>query len=321
MRRRDLLLLGAAIAWNPAAGTARTPRIGLIGAGLGVENGGLLDVLRDGLRALGWIDGNNLVILDRWAEEHTERLPGIAAELVGAGVDILVTIGTLASLAATSATATTPTVMVGVSDPLAIGAVKSLARPGGNTTGLSLSSSELIAKRLQLLKEFVPGQHRVGIIIRNEPGLEQKLKDIRSNAYWLGLELVEFEASTGSALSRAFMHLRSDRCDTMYVASGPLGPAKRAQIIAFAAESRLPTIYSFRIFAIDGGLMSLAPDNNDLFLRAAIIVDKILKGANPAEMPIQQPTKFELVFNLKTAKALGLTVPQLLMAQADEVIG
>src|SRR5271168_89877 len=257
MNRRDLLLLGAgvAIAWNPGVSTAKTPHIGFIGAGSGVANQGLLDVLRDGLRTLGWTDGGNLVILERWAEEHTERLPSIAAELVGAGVDILVTVGTLATLAATSATATTPTVMVGVDDPLAIGVVKSLAQPGGNATGLSLSSIELIAKRLQLLQELIPGLHRVGIIVRNDPGLEQKLNDIRSNAYRMGLELVELEANTGSALSFAFMHLRNDHCNAIYVVSGPLGPAKRAQIIALAAESQLPTIYSFRTFAVAGGLM------------------------------------------------------------------
>jgi putative ABC transport system substrate-binding protein len=322
VRRRDFLLLaaGTAIPWNPAVAAARTPRIGFIGAGSAVANAGFLDVLRDGLRALGWTDGGNLAVVDRWAEDQPERLPSIAAELVGAGVDILVTVGTLATLAATRATTTIPTVMVGVGDPLAIGIVDSLAHPGGNVTGLSLSSIELIAQRLRLLRDLVPGLGRVAIIVRDDPGLEQKLADIRGSASQMGLDLVELEATSGSALGLAFMHLQNDRCGAIYVASGPLGPAKRTQLIALAAESRLPAIYSFRIFAVDGGLMSLAPDDNDLLLRAATFVDKILKGANPADLPIQQPTKFELAINLKTAKALGLTIPQSILARADEMI-
>jgi putative ABC transport system substrate-binding protein len=322
MKRRDFLLLAAstAIAANSAVAAASPRRIGLIGAGSRVANQSILAALRDGLRGLGWTDGGNLVILDRWAEKHAERLPGIVEELIGSAVDILVTAGTLATLAATRATATIPIVMVGVGDPVALGIVDSLAQPGGNATGLSLSSTELIAKRLQLLQELIPGLHRVAIIIRNDPGLEQKLADIRSDADELGLELVELEANSGRALELAFTRLRNDRCDAIYVASGPLGPAKRAQIIALAAESGLPVIYSFRIFAAAGGLMSFAPDEDDLFRRAAAFVDTILKGANPADLPIQQPTKFELVINLKTAKALGLTVPQSILARADELI-
>ena len=322
MRRRDFLLLaaGAATAWNPAVAASGNPRIGFIGAGSGVADQRFVDALRDGLRSLGWTDGGNLVLLDRWAEERTERLPGIAKELIGSAVDILVTAGTAATLAATSATATIPIVMVGVGDPVAIGAVDSLAQPGGNATGFSLCSIELIAKRLQLLKELIPSLHRVAIIVRNDPGLEQKLADIRSSADQMGLEHVELEATSGRTLSLAFTRLRNDRCDAIYVASGPLGPAKRSQIIALAAEFRIPVIYSFRIFSVAGGLMSFATDDNDLFRRAATFVDKILKGANPADLPIQQPAKFELVINLKTAKALGLTIPPSIRGRADEVI-
>ncbi len=177
----------------------------------------------------------------------------------------------------------------------------------------------MIATRLQLLQELVPGLRRIAVIVRNDPGLEQTLLDIRSNAHRLRIELVEFEVTTGQTLEFAFMYLQRDRCEAIYVASGPLGPAKRAQIIALAAQARLPVIYSFRIFAFDGGLMSYATDDGDLFRRAAY-VDQILKGANPGDLPVMQPTSFVLVINLKTAKALGITVPQSILARADEVI-
>ncbi len=237
MKRRDFLLLaaGTAIARNPAGAAARPPRIGFIGAGPRVANQSILAALRDGLRGLGWTDGGNPVILDRWAEKHTERLRGIAEELIGSAVDILVTAGTLATLVATRATATIPIVMVGVGDPVALGVVDSLAEPGGNATGLSLSSTELIARRLQLLQELIPALHRVAVIVRNDPGLEQKLADIRSNAVQMGLEVVELEANSGRALELAFTRLRNDRCDAIYVASGPLGALCRA--CSFAPEA------------------------------------------------------------------------------------
>ncbi len=322
MRRREFVLLavGAVTAWEPVFAAADTPRIGLIGAGPRQASRNLLDAFRDGLRALGWIDGANLVILDRWAEERAERLPGIAKVLIDAGADILVTAGTPATLAAASVTTTIPIVLVGVADPLAIGIVDSLDRPGGNATGLSLSSSAVIATRLQLLQELVPGLRCVAVIVRNDPSLEQTLLDIRSNARRLGIELVEFEVTTGRTLEFAFMYLQRDRCEAIYVASGPLGPAKRAEVIALAAQARLPVIYSFRIFAFDGGLISYATDDGGLFRRAATYVDQILKGANPGDLPVMQPTSFVLVINLKTAKALGITVPQSILARADEVI-
>jgi len=322
VKRRDFLRLtaGASIAWHPAFAAAATPRIGFIAPGSGVAGRSSLDALRGGLRTLGWIDGGNLVIIDRWAEEQAERLAGIAKELTAASVDILVTAGTLATLAATSATATIPIVMVGVGDPVALGVVDSLAQPGGNATGLALSSVELIAQRLRLLRELHPGLDRVAVIVRNDPDLEQKLLDIRNIAEQMGLEVVELEARSGRDLAFAFTRLRNDRCDAIYVASGPLGPAKRAEIVALAEEARLPAIYSFGLFAVAGGLMSFATDDNDLFHRAATFVDRILKGANPADLPVEPPTKFELIINLKAASALKLTVPPALLARADRVI-
>ena len=322
MKRRDLLRLaaGMAIAWNPARAAATTPRIGFIGAGSGAANQSFLNALRDGLRGLGWTDGGNLVILDRWAEGRTERLPGIATELIGLPVDILITAGTQATLAATSATATIPVVMVGVGNPVALGLVDSLAQPGGNATGLSLSSLELIAQRFQLLQELLPSLHHLAVIVRNDPGLEQKLLEIRNVAEQMGLDVVDIEARSGRDLEFAFTRLRNDRCDAIYVASGPLGPAKRAEIIALAEDARIPVIYSFGLFAVSGGLMSFATDDGDLFRRAATFVDRILKGAKPADLPVEPPTKFELVINMKTASALKLIVPPSLLARADTII-
>jgi putative ABC transport system substrate-binding protein len=322
MRRRDFLLLaaGAALTRNPASAETKAPRIGFVQLGSRQESGSLLDAFREALSALGWIDGSNVAIVDRWAEERAEQLPGIVKELIGAGAAILVTGGTPATLAAKRAGAAIPIVLVGVDDPVALGVVASLAQPRGNATGLSLSSSEVIAKRLQLLQELVPPLRRVAVIVRGDPGIEQKLQDIRANAAQMKIEPLILQAATGTALELAFARLRGERCEAVYVASGPLGPAKRAQLIGLAAESRLPAIYSFRVFPVDGGLMSFGADYRDLFGRAAGFVDKILKGASPADLPVEPPRKFDLIVNLETAKALGLTIPPTLLARADEVI-
>jgi putative ABC transport system substrate-binding protein len=322
MRRRDLLLLaaGAAMTRNRALAESNTPRIGFVQVGLRQDNQGHLDAFRENLAALGWTDGSNIAVLDRWAEDRAERLPGIVEELIRSGVAILVTAGTPATLAAKRASATIPIVLVGVDDPVALGVVASLAQPRGNVTGLSLSSSEVIAKRFQLLQELVSGLRRVAVIVRGDPGIEQKLQDIRADATQMRIEPLMLQAGTGTALELAFARLRSERCEAVYVASGPLGPAKRAQLIALAADSRLPAIYSFRVFPVDGGLMSFGADYRDLFRRAAGFVDKILKGAKPSGLPVEPPRKFNLTVNLKTAGALGLTIPPTLLARADEVI-
>ena len=233
---------------------------------------------------------------------------------------ILVTTGTPATLAATSANAPIPIVLVGVDDPVSLGLVDKLGQPGGNVTGLSLTSSEIIAERLELLRQLVPGLHRLAVIVRDDPGLDQKLRDIRSNAQHKGIEALMLEATTVKAVELAFARLRSDRAEAVYVASGPLGPVKRARIIALAADSRLPVIYSFRIFAVEGGLISFAVDYGDLVRRAAGYVDKILKGSRPADLPIEPPRKFGLTINLNAARSIGLTIPPAILARADEVI-
>jgi putative ABC transport system substrate-binding protein len=306
--------------WNPALAELKIARIGFIESGLRQENQSLLDAFRDNLSALGWTDGGNIVVLDRSPEERTETLAPILRELDGSGVTILVTAGAPATLAAKRASAAVPIVFVGVDDPVSLGLVDSLGQPGRNLTGLSLTSSEVIAERLELLQWLVPGLRRLAVIVRDDPGLEQKLQDIRSDAQRRGIEALMLEATTGKALDLAFARLRSDRCEAIYVASGPLGPAKRARIIALAAESRLPAIYSFRIFPLEGGLMSFGADYSDLFRRAAAFVDRILKGAKPALMPVEPPRKFDLAVNLRTAKTLGLSIPQTILASADKVI-
>jgi putative ABC transport system substrate-binding protein len=315
-----LLAASAAMTRNPAFGESNAPRIGFVQLGSRQDNRGLLDAFRENLAALGWSDDSNITIVERWAEERAEQLPGILKELIGSGAAVLVTTGTLATFAARRASATVPIVMVGVDDPVALGVVASLAQPRGNVTGLSLSSSEVIAKRLQLLQELVPGLRRVAVIVRKDPGLEQKLQDVRGNAAQMKIEPLMLEATTGTALGLAFARLRVEGCEAVYVASGPLGPAKRAQLIALAADSRLPAIYSFHVFPVDGGLMSFGADYRDLFGRAAGFVDKILNGAKPADLPVEPPRKFDLTVNLKTANALGLTIPPAILARADEVI-
>jgi len=302
------------------SGARTIPRIGFMASGLRELNASLLDAFHRGLDEFGWVQDRDLIVLDRWAEEHMDRLPNIARELIDRGAEILVTAGTPATLAARSISATTPIVFVGVGDPVAVGVVKSVIQPGSNATGLSLSSRELITIRLQLLQELLPSLRRLAVIIRNDPGLEQRLLDIRSSSERLGIKTVEFVAATGKALELAFLWLRSDRPDALYVASGPLGPSKRAEIVALAAQARLPAIYAFPAFTASGGLMSLAPDQNDLFRRAAIYVDRILNGARPADLAVEEPTKLGLVINLKTAEALGLSVPRSLLSRATEVI-
>jgi ABC-type uncharacterized transport system substrate-binding protein len=322
MRRRDFVRLAgvAAIAWKPDTAEAEIPRIGFIQPGSRQENQRLLDAFGESLSALGWTDGNNIAVLARWAEERTEALPAFITELIGSGVAVLVTAGTSATLAAKRASGQLPIVLVAVDDPVSVGVVESLGQPGGNVTGLCLTSSEVITERLELLRELVPGLHRLAVIVRHDPGLDQKLRDIQDDAQRKGIEALMLEATTGSALELAFARLRSDRCEALYVASGPLGPAKRARIIALAAGSRLPAIYSFGIFPAEGGLMSFAADYGDLFRRAAGFVDKILKGANPAAVPVEPPRKFNLTVNLKTAKTLNLKIPPEILASADQVI-
>jgi putative ABC transport system substrate-binding protein len=315
MQRRELVkLLGGAAAWPFAARALagpKIPRIGFVGASWNHTNQPFLDAFRDGLRTLGWSDGGNVVILDRGPTKRDELLPGLFAEMIGSGVDLIVTVGTQATIAATRTTAKIPIVFVAVGDP---------AQPGGNATGLTLTTYGLITKRLQLLAALAPGMGRVAVIAREDPGSEQRWEEIRANADEMAIEVLAIEATTGKAIERAFTVMRSARCDAIYEASGPLGPDKRARIISLAAASRLPAIYPFREFAAEGGLLALVTDYNDLFHRAAGFADKILNGAKPGGLPVEPPVKFTLTVNLKAARALGLTIPAAVLARADELI-
>jgi putative tryptophan/tyrosine transport system substrate-binding protein len=238
MQRRDFLLLPGVLemAWNPASANVETPRIGFVHAGTRQENQALLVAFRGGLSALDWAEGSTIAVLDRWVDDRTEALPALVKELIGSGVIILVTAGTLAALAVKRVNAPIPTVLVGVDDPVSLGLVDNFRHPGGNVTGLSLTSSEVIAERLELLRQLVPGLHRLAVIVRDDPGLDQKSQDIRSNAQRKGIEAEMFEATTAEAVELAFARLRNDRAEAVYVASGPFGPVKRARIIALAAD-------------------------------------------------------------------------------------
>jgi ABC-type uncharacterized transport system substrate-binding protein len=323
MRRRLAIALSCyAILLQPFVCAAQQLRAFTIGV-LVPDNANLPSLLhpfRDGLRDIGYIEGENTRLDIRSAEGNLDRLPQLARGLIGSGADVLVTLGTPATLAAARATSRVPIVMVGVGDPVAIGVAASPEHPGRNVTGLSLSSRAVIAQRLQVLQELVPGLKHIAVILRNEPGLEQTSADIRVNAHQLGVKLLEFEITTGRSLDLAFMYLEQEHCDAMYVASGPLGPAKRGEILRLAARARLPVISSYRVFALEGGLVSYAPDMRDLMRRSSEYLAKILKGADPADIPIEPPIKFDLVVNLKTARELGLLVPESILARATETI-
>jgi putative ABC transport system substrate-binding protein len=325
MKRRDFITLlgGAAAAWPLAARgqqAGKVFRIGYITASVPVPH--LRNAFRDGLRALGWIEGKNLVYEDDlYAENRLDRLPELASELLRLKVDVIVADGTLAPLAAKRATSTIPIVLTSAGDPLGSGLVTSLARPGGNVTGLSLMQSDVGGKRLEMLKEVVPQVSRVGILWNAaNPYSALVFKEAQSAAQILGVQLQSIEVRSPDDLDPALRALMQQNLGALITVGDPFVHAYRRRIADFAASNRLPAIYSSREFAEAGGLMAYGAHLADLNRRAAGYVDRILKGATPADLPVEQPTKFELVINLKTAKALGLEVPPTLLARADEVI-
>jgi putative ABC transport system substrate-binding protein len=283
------------------------------------------EAFRRGLRDLGYVEGRNVAIEYRDAEGKSQRLPAHAAELVALKVDVIVTAGgTLAALAAKQVTKTVPIVFIAVSDPVASGVVNSLAQPGGNVTGLSNSNAELVGKRLEHIAHAVPGVSRV-VVLWQPGGLgerteQEMLKQADDAARALGVRLQFVEAREAADLEPAFSEMTRARADALTVFPSTMFFNERRRITALAAKNRLPAVYQLREFVEAGGLMSYGPNLADLFRRAATYVDKILKGAKPADLPVEQPTKFELVINLKTAKALGLTIPPSLLGRADEVI-
>ena len=281
-----------------------------------------VDAFRQGLRELGYVEGQNLVIEYRGAEGKDERLPDLAAELVGLHVDVIVAVAPTATRAAQHATHTIPIVMTGTGDPVGAGFVASLARPGGNITGLSLMMPELPGKRLELLKETVPQSTRVAVLAN--PAFEVSklyLNNLTLAARALGLQLHVVEVRRADELDTAFAAMTREGADALIVLSDPaLMDPLLGRVTDLAATHRLPAMYNWKMYVEAGGLMSYGPSLPGSHRRAATYVDKILKGANPADLPVEQPTKFELVINLKTAKALGLTIPLSLLGRADEVI-
>ena len=277
-----------------------------------------IEAFRQGLRDLGYVEGKNVAVEYRWSEGKQDRLPELATELVRRQVDLIMTHGGQGGLAAKQATTTIPIVLAAVIDPVGTGLVASLARPGGNVTGLSLGIGEGFAgKWLQLLKEAVPKLSRVGVLWnRANPGVAPQVSDIQSAARTLGvrLQLLEFRGS--DELEGALASMAATRSDALIVPADATAFQQRARLIAFTAKHRLPTIYPQRETVEAGGLMAYAPSQIDLWRRAAAYVDKILKGAKPSDLPVEQPTKFELVINAKTAKTLGLTIPPSMLARA-----
>jgi ABC-type uncharacterized transport system substrate-binding protein len=318
------LALGLLAAPVPADAqqAARIPRIGYLGVSSPSLEPHFVEAFRQGLRDLGYIEGQNITIEYRWAEGQDDRLPDLAAEVVRLKPDVIVTTGTPGTLAAKQATKTIPIVMASSGNPVQSGLVASLARPGGNVTGLSIFAPELEGKRMELLKEAVPRLSRVALLWNPaNPALSVVLEQTQIAAQALRLTpqpVVEVRRVDDFEL--AFATITGARPHALVVIVDRLLLAHRRRIVDFAANRRLPAMYGYRDYVDAGGLMSYAPSNVDLFRGAAIYVDKILKGANPANLPVQQPAKFELIINLKTAKALGLTISQSLLLRADEVI-
>jgi|SRR6267142_2053410 len=280
-----------------------------------------LDYFRNGMRALGYVEGRNLIIEQRWASGNFDELPRLARDLVNLKVDVIVTASTPAAAAASRATKTIPIVIAASADPVASGLVASLGHPGGNITGLTLMVDELSTKRLELLRELVPNVKRVAVLwSANNPVYARMISEMEKTASGLGVKLEAVKVHRPSELDAALKAITARKADGLYVFEDPIFLSQAKKIVGFAAKERLPAIYGAAEFVGYGGLVSYAPSHEHFFERAAWFVDRILKGAKPGDLPIEQPTKFEFVVNLKTAKALGLTIPQSILLRADEVI-
>jgi putative ABC transport system substrate-binding protein len=320
MDRRAFLAGSAALLAAPLAGEAqqagKVARIGVLVAPSAASFSPRIEVFRKGLREHGYVEGKNIAFEYRYAEGKLDRLPDLAAELVALKVDVIVTASDPAVRAAQKATSTIPIVFAAVSDPVGNNLVESLARPGRNITGLSIQGPELDGKRLELLKEAVPGASRVAVLFW--PAYPPKEREIAAQA--LGIQIISLPVRELGDFEPAFATARKENVHALLTSPSALINSVRERIVEFAAKNRLPAMYAGPEFVEAGGLMSYAPSYTDLFRRAATYVDKILKGVKPAVLPVEQPTKFELVINLKTAKTLGLTIPQSLLQRADHVI-
>ena len=323
-RREFITLLGGAAAWPLAARAQQShkvPRIGVLLPGTPTSFAPRTKAFVEGLQDLGYVEGRTVAFEWKWGQDRVDRLPDLAAELVGSQVDVIVTGGTVAARALKNATRTIPIVMAMVGDPVGAGLVESLGRPGGNASGLSIVATDLSGRRLQLLNEIVPGLSSVAVMSYGaNPQSQIEVRETQIAARRLDLRLYSVPISADTSIENAFEKIKKEPVQALIVVTDPILYSQRSQILDLAAGSRLPAMYPYRAFAEAGGLISYAPNDRDVFRRAASYVDRILKGANPGDLPVEQPTKFELVINLKTAKALGLTIPDKLLALADEVI-
>jgi len=325
LRRRDFITLlgGAAAAWPLAARAqqpARLPTIGFLVAGTPSSHGRWAAALVQRLSELGWIEGRTIAIEYRWAEGRADRAAEIAAEFVRLKVDVIVTSATIVVIASKQATSVIPIVFAAASDPVGTGLVASLARPGGNVTGLSLQFTDLAGKRLELLREVLPDLRRLAILANaSSPATALEVAEVQAMAGTFGLEVVAPEVRRPEDIAPAFEALKG-RVEALYVVNDPLVDTNRVRINTLALAARLPTLHGDREHVAAGGLMSYGTSFTDLFRRAGDLVDKVLHGAKPADIPVEQPTKFDLVINLTTAKALGLTIPETFLLRADEVI-
>jgi len=326
-RRRALIAAGAAIPALAWAGVARAQApakvrsIGLLSPYLPSVSAPWHQAFRLGLRDLGWVEGKNISIVYRHAEGRNERLPDLAADLVRLKVDVIVASVIVDARAAQKATRAIPIVMASAGDPVAVGLVESLARPGGNVTGLSQLSIELSGKRLELLKELVPKLSRVAVLWNPQSSTAQLAwKELQLPARQLGIQLHSLEMRSSDDFDKAFADATQARAGALLVISNPAIITNLRRVADLAAMSRLPSILQTSEFADAGGLAAYGPDRDDMFRRAATYVDKILKGAKPADLPVEQPTKFELVINMKTAKALGITIPQTVLVRVTRAI-
>ena len=323
-RRKFLAtLLGGAAAWPLAVRAqhgGKLATIGLLGSGTAAAQSQWTAAFVQRLRELGWTEGRNLVIEYRWAEGHTERLAEMAKEFVRLKVDVIVTHNTPPPLAAKHATSEIPIVFATAGDPVDSGIVASLARPGGNVTGLSSQAPDTAGKKLQLLREVIPGLRRLAILSDvGNPNATRQVSEVQGAAHTVGIEVVTFEIRRAEDIADAFEELNG-RAEALYVLAVPLLLANRIRISTFALAARLPTMHGVRELVEAGGLMSYGPNWPHMWSRAADLVDKILRGAKPGEIPVEQPTKFDFVINLSTAKALGLKIPEAILLRADEVI-
>lgn len=322
-RRKLVIALGAGAFAAPFISFAQPQgkvwRVGYLAPTSGPDE--LVEAFREQLRTLGYVEGSNLAIEYRWGAGKTERLPELAAELVRLKVDVIVTRTTIVAAAAKRATSTIPIVMAGSADPVGGGVIASLSHPGGNVTGLTSNSTEIVSKRLQLLRELVPKATRIATLTWEKSLTHQLfLEEVGVAARRMGVTLIHQEVNTTAALAGAFDVMQRERAQALIVPTAPFMTNNRKQILELAGKFRLPTMFEAREFVNEGGLMFYGPSSTEMHRRAAAYVDKIFKGAKPGDLPVEQPTKYELIINGKTAKALGLKIPQSLLLSADKVI-